>query len=53
MRFDDDLVDNSSGALETLVSDVWEPTGHLTDGGRSAWACLSDTTPRRHRTRQT
>jgi phosphatidylserine decarboxylase len=40
MKFDDDLVDNSHGALETLVISLFM---FLTDGrltnGRSVWAC--------------
>lgn len=40
MRFDDDLTDNSSTALETLVSLL--PTllmNRITNRNRSAWAC--------------
>jgi phosphatidylserine decarboxylase len=59
MQFDDDLVENSKGALETLVSGhriltcYIPPPVMLTAGHRSASACPSDTRPTTRSTRPT
>jgi len=53
MQYDQDLIDNSSGALETLVSFATQEVYIITDNNRSASACLLDTALAPHHTRRT